>query len=126
MDRVNEAASRASMDDFVRRPDVFEEFAEKYSPLLGDFYKGNNQVDMQTEVIDKLFLELSQVSRAKTARELSIVEKLVMLKQAVEPFAAIVCNSVGRIPAEQLSLSDWHQLSKALRSVNEFIEKEKR
>jgi hypothetical protein len=83
------------------------------------------KVSMQTETIDKLFLELSQVSKAMPAREIAIMEKVIAITQAVEPFAAIVRNSEGRIPTEKLSLADWHELSKAFISTKEFIEKKK-
>jgi hypothetical protein len=75
----------------------------------------------QTEMIDKLFLELSQVTTATTAKELAIYEKLRTLREAVEPFAAIVYNSDGRIPTEQLSLANWHNLAKALYASKQAV-----
>jgi hypothetical protein len=75
----------------------------------------------QTEMIDKLFLELSQVTTATTAKELAIHEKLRALPDAVEPFAAIVYNSDGRIPTEQLALAHWHNLAKALYASKQAV-----
>lgn len=74
---------------------------------------------MQTEMIDKLFLELSQVTTATTSKELAIFEKLKALREAVEPFASIVYNSDGRIPTEQLSLSHWHKLTNAFHGASQ-------
>lgn len=68
---------------------------------------------MQTEIIDKLFLELSQVTNAFTKRELAVYMKLQELRKAVEPFAALVRESDGRIPTERLSFEHWHNLTKA-------------
>lgn len=68
---------------------------------------------MQTETIDRLFLELSQVSGATTAKELALQAEVKRLRTAVKPFAALVATTSGRIPHERLSLADWHALAKA-------------
>lgn len=60
----------------------------------------------ETETIDRLFLELSQFTRATTAKELALVK-------AIKPFADVMHASSGRIPVEKLSLRDWHELVKA-------------
>lgn len=60
---------------------------------------------METEIIDKLFLELSQVSQATTARELRLLK-------AMKPFADLVSTTSGRIPYERLSAAHWHELAK--------------
>ncbi len=69
---------------------------------------------VQTESVDKLFLELSQFTTATTAKEAAAIQKLRALCEAVEPFVSIVYNSDGRIPTEQLSLANWHNLTRAL------------
>jgi len=76
----------------------------------------------QTEMIDKLFLELSQVTNATTAKEIAIFTKLKELREAVEPFASIVYNSDGRIPTEQLSLAHWHRLTNAFHAAKEIVQ----
>jgi hypothetical protein len=68
---------------------------------------------MQTETIDRLFLELSQVTGATTAKELALLRELNALRAAVSPFAAIVNETSGRIPTERLSLANWHDLVRA-------------
>lgn len=60
----------------------------------------------ETNTIDLLFLELSQFTKATTARELSLLK-------AIKPFAELVLSTSGRIPTERLSLADWHALAKA-------------
>lgn len=67
----------------------------------------------ETESIDRLFLELSQFTRAKTANEIDLLRRLDVLRAAVRPFAKLVLDSSGRIPHERLSLADWHTLVKA-------------
>jgi hypothetical protein len=62
-----------------------------------------------TETIDKLFLELSQVTSATTAKECRLLD----LAEATKPFVELVKGSNGRIPVEKLSLADWHRLVKA-------------
>lgn len=74
---------------------------------------------MTTEIIDKLFLELSEVTSATTKREIAIYMKLQDLRKAVEPFVKIVRESQGRIPIEMLSLENWHNLLKAFGDSNE-------
>jgi len=67
----------------------------------------------QTESIDRLFLELSQFTRATTAKEIDLQRRLAVLRAAVWPFAKLVLDSSGRIPHERLSMADWHALVKA-------------
>ena len=70
-------------------------------------------VEMETEVIDKLYMELSQVTRATTAKELDWERRFNRLRMAVQPFADLVKTTDGRIPYERLSLANWHELVKA-------------
>lgn len=51
---------------------------------------------LQTETIDRLFLELSQFTKATTAKELALKGKLARLLVAVEPFAQLVKTTDGR------------------------------
>lgn len=76
-------------------------------------------MNMQTETIDKLFLELSQVTNATTGKELSLQKKVDILLFAMKPFAELVLTTDGRIPHERLSLSDWHELTKAYKFAQE-------
>jgi hypothetical protein len=71
---------------------------------------------METETIDRLFLELSQVTQATTAKELALQDEVDRLMDVIRPFATVVMNSSGRIPYELLSLADWHALAKAWRA----------
>jgi hypothetical protein len=71
---------------------------------------------METKTIDMLFLELSQVTQATTAKELSLIERIRELELAIMPFAKLVATTNGRIPTERLSLADWQALMKACRS----------
>jgi len=68
-----------------------------------------------TEIIDRLFLELSQFTQAKSKKELDLEDDLRRLRAAVKPFARIVETTSGRIPHEKLSGADWHALVKAFR-----------
>lgn len=68
---------------------------------------------IETEAIDKLFLELSQVTQAVTAKELALDFKVQKMKACIRPFAELVKTTDGRIPVERLSLADWHELVKA-------------
>jgi hypothetical protein len=43
------------------------------------------------------------------------------LYAAVKPFASIVHNSNGRVPTEQLSLADWHKLTKAFDAAKTLL-----
>jgi len=65
---------------------------------------------METETIDKLFLELSQVTQATTAKEAQLEMRNAELMVAIRPFADLVKSTSGRIPTERLSLADWHFL----------------
>lgn len=69
-----------------------------------------------TETIDRLFLELSQFTQATTERELVLHDKVTNLKKAMKPFAELVEATNGRIPYENLSAADWHDLVKAFRA----------
>jgi len=68
---------------------------------------------METEIIDKLYLELSQFCKAKSGHELMLEKKLELLMDAVKPFADLVHSTSGRIPHERLSMADWHALTTA-------------
>jgi hypothetical protein len=68
---------------------------------------------METEIIDKLFLELSQVSKAQTWREIELERRVHALKKAAKPFVDLMRSTDGRIPTERLSLENWHNLVKA-------------
>lgn len=68
---------------------------------------------METEIIDKLFLELSQITKAETFKERQLSLKLEKLRKAVGPFAVLIKTTNGRIPTERLSLANWHDLVKA-------------
>ena len=68
---------------------------------------------METETIDRLFLELSQVTQATTAKELALGVEVERLRTAMKPFARLVSTTSGRIPYERLSAADWHGLVKA-------------
>jgi len=68
---------------------------------------------METETIDRLFLELSQVTKATTAKEFNLQVRMQMLCEAVKPFADLVTETSGRIPHERLSAANWHSLTKA-------------
>jgi hypothetical protein len=70
---------------------------------------------MDTQTIDLLFLELSQVTKATTAKELSLLERVRDLEEAMRPFAELVETTAGRIPVERLCAADWHKLAKAYR-----------
>jgi len=39
--------------------------------------------------------------------------KLNALREAIAPFVLLMKRTSGRIPTEELSLADWHELSKA-------------
>jgi hypothetical protein len=67
---------------------------------------------METETIDKLFLELSQVTKATTAKEVRLEMRNAELMVAIQPFADLVKSTSGRIPTERLSLADWHFLAR--------------
>ena len=67
----------------------------------------------ENETIDKLFLELSQVTRATTAKEIALQGKVALLCHAIAPFAVLVETTSGRIPYENLSAANWHTLVKA-------------
>lgn len=41
------------------------------------------------------------------------LQELIELREAVTPFAELVNTTSGRIPAERLSLANWHALVKA-------------
>jgi len=45
-------------------------------------------------------------------------EKARDLVCAMEPFARLVNTTSGRIPVEQLSLANWHDLAKAYNKAN--------
>lgn len=68
---------------------------------------------MQTETIDKLYLELSQITRAKTSSQLAMEKQIEDLRVAVAPFVRLVKSTSGRIPTERLSLENWYKLVKA-------------
>jgi hypothetical protein len=68
---------------------------------------------METETIDRLFLELSQFTSATTAKEIALQKRVDALNAAIHPFAMLVKHTSGRIPHERLSLADWAALSKA-------------
>lgn len=69
-----------------------------------------------TETLDKLYLEWSQFTGAKTARELKLEKQKQELLRSMKPFAELVTSTNGRIPTERLSLADWHALIKAWRN----------
>lgn len=50
--------------------------------------------------------------------------RLRAIEEAVKPFVNIVKHSVGRIPVEKLSLSDWHELCKAAKAITAPEDKE--
>ena len=79
---------------------------------------------MTTEIIDKLFLELSQVTNATTKRELDIYIRLQELRKAVEPFVNLVKYSSGNIRTEKLSLAQWHDLTKAFNAASHPAQRE--
>jgi hypothetical protein len=66
-----------------------------------------------TEIIDRLFLELSQFTQATTAKELALAAEVKTLRAAIKPFADLVMSTSGRVPYERLSAADWHGLTKA-------------
>lgn len=66
---------------------------------------------METETLDKLYLEWSQFTQAKTAREIMLAHQVHKLLQAIKPFADVVLNSSGPIPHNKLSLEDWRLLA---------------
>lgn len=68
---------------------------------------------METETIDKLFLELSQVTRATTGKELALEAKVKRLRDAIKPFADLIHTTDGPIQTERLSLANWHELVNA-------------
>lgn len=68
---------------------------------------------METETIDRLFLELSQVTSATTAKELDLKKAALRLRGAMQPFAELMLTTSGRIPHERLSAADWHALANA-------------
>ena len=68
---------------------------------------------LETEAIDRLFLELSQVTQATTAREIELISRVNAMKVAMKPFAELVNNTSGRIPHERLSAADWHLLAES-------------
>lgn len=90
---------------------------------------------MDTQTIDLLFLEISQVTKTTTAKELSLLERVRDLEamqlldppvrfllervrdleEAMRPFAELVETTSGRIPVERLCAADWHKLAKAYR-----------
>lgn len=72
---------------------------------------------METVTIDRLFLELSQVTKASTAKELVLMKQVSELVIAIRPFVELIEATNGRIPAERLSAADWHSLVKAYRSI---------
>jgi hypothetical protein len=74
---------------------------------------------METETIDRLFLELSQFTRATTAKEVRLQARVAELEKAIQPFAELVRTTNGRIPHERLSAADWHELAKVASGVQE-------
>lgn len=46
--------------------------------------------------------------------------KLLRIFQAAKPFALLMIGSEGRIPTEQLSFADWHELTKAVAAFDEM------
>lgn len=71
----------------------------------------------ETETIDKLFLELSQFTKAKTSREILLEHEITCLMIAIRPFAEIVNTTNGKIPTEKLSFADWHTLVTAYNKI---------
>jgi hypothetical protein len=69
-----------------------------------------------TESIDRLFLELSQFTQATTARELALKDEVLRLRTAMRPFVVLVETTSGRVPYENLSAANWHDLVKAFRA----------
>jgi len=45
--------------------------------------------------------------------------KALAVVLAARPFAKIITESSGRIPTERLSLADWHELSKAMKGIDD-------
>lgn len=70
-------------------------------------------MSFETETIDKLYLELSHFTKAKTSKEILLEHEITMLRLAIKPFADAVNNSSGKIPTEKLSFADWHALTGA-------------
>jgi len=71
---------------------------------------------MQTEILDRLVLELSQITQATSAKEQALQRRIDSLKLAIQPFANIVLTSSGRIPVERLLLDDWLSLVRAYKA----------
>lgn len=71
---------------------------------------------METETIDRLFLELSQVTQTTTAKELALQSEVQVLRAVMRPFVVLVETTSGRIPTENLSLANWHDLVKVYRA----------
>lgn len=70
---------------------------------------------MDTQTIDMLFLELSQVTKATTQKEIALLKRVHDLQDAMRPFAELLETTSGRIPVERLSAADWHKLAEAYR-----------
>lgn len=72
---------------------------------------------METESIDKLFLELSQFTAAKTKRECDLETRLQMMISVAEPFVEAIRQSSENPATNKLSLEHWHDLLKAFKHV---------
>ena len=48
--------------------------------------------------------------------------KLNVLREAIAPFVLLMKRTSGRIPTEELSLADWHELSKAWKLLTANME----
>lgn len=72
---------------------------------------------METEIIDRLFLELSLVTQATTCKELRLRKDLDRLMDAVRPFASLINTTSGHIATSRLSFADWHKLVKAFNAI---------
>lgn len=50
---------------------------------------------MQTETLDKLYLEWSQFTKARTAREIKLQARIVMLVEVIGDFIVDADNGLG-------------------------------
>lgn len=72
---------------------------------------------MELDILNKLYLELSQVVTAVTEKELLLQKQITKLRNAIKPFARLILSTEGRIPYERLSAENWHTLVKAYKET---------
>lgn len=67
---------------------------------------------MKTEIIDKLFLELSQFTSAKTRREIELEMQVELFKAAAKPIVrALVCvDDSAEDETDRVLVYSWNEI----------------